>query len=63
MKKTYIQPVSEYESMLNMILPIAQSLNGNTGDNTIPSGDDDTGGNGNPDAKSRDNLDGWGNLW
>ncbi len=49
--------------MLNMILPIAQSLNGNTGDNTIPSGDDDTGGDGNPDAKSRDNLDGWGNLW
>jgi len=36
-------------------------VEGNTGDGGIGSGDDDTGGDGDPDAKER--LDEWGNLW
>ena len=65
MKKSYNSPLLEQTRPVSLLMQIA-SLTGNTGDgNTIidGNGDEDNGGEGDPDAKSRGGIDGWGNLW
>lgn len=64
MKKNYIQPATRTSSPY-ILRPIAVSLNGDTGEgsNPIGYGGEDEGGGGDPDAKQRGGLEGWGNLW
>jgi len=62
MKKQYICPQTiQVNTSLQTYMIDPSKVEGNTGDGGIGSGDDDTGGDGDPDAKER--LDEWGNLW
>ena len=64
MKKVYQTPsinTLHFRFLTSLMEP---SIHGDTGGGSgIGNGDDDPGGEGDPDAKFRGGLDGWGNLW
>ena len=61
MKKIYSTPFVNITKITFKIALLEPSSV--TGDNGTGNGTEDPGGEGDPDAKYRDNLDGWGNLW
>ncbi len=65
MKKIYLSPAVRSTRLALKANLMEPSINGNTndGNNPISGGEDDTGGNGDPDAKRRGGIDGWGDLW
>ena len=62
-KKAYICPAVSDMDMVEVVTLLAQSLTGDTGTGTIGTGNDDEGGEGSPDSKTRGGFEDYGSLW